>query len=153
VGVKPASRFNRSEEKTERARQLRRDSTDVEARLWAKLRHSQIHGAGFRRQHPAGPYVLDFYCPALRLAVELDGGQHNEAAHQTRDRRRDQWLGERGVTMLRFWNSDVTENLSGVIETIAAKLAELKSAEMTPTRRWRADLPLSGGGGPNSSQR
>jgi very-short-patch-repair endonuclease len=140
VGVKGSPRFNRSEEKTERARRLRRDSTDVEARLWAKLRRGQIDGVSFRRQHPAGPYVLDFYCSALRLAIELDGGQHNEAAHQGRDRRRDQWLEERGVATLRFWNSDVTENFSSVLETIAAKVAELRSAEVTPTRRWRADL-------------
>jgi hypothetical protein len=55
--------------------------------------------------------------------------------------------------VLRFWNSDVTENLSGVLEVIAAKVSELKSQELTPTRRWRADLPLSGGGAPNSRHR
>src|SRR5262249_7883649 len=134
VGVKSTSRFNRSDEKTERARQLRRGSTDVEARLWYRLRRGQIDGCSFRRQHPAGPYVLDFYCPALRLAIELDGGQHGDTAHEVRDRRRDLWLGERGVTMLRFWNSDVTNNLRGVLETIAAKVAELKTADVTPTR-------------------
>jgi very-short-patch-repair endonuclease len=151
VGVKGGSRFNRTTIKTARARRLRRGATDVETRLWHKLRNAQIDGANFRRQHPAGNYILDFYCPALRLAIELDGGQHAEAA--SRDRQRDEWLGQRGVTVLRFWNSDLAENLSGVLEVIAAKVSELKAAELTPTRRWRADLPLSGGGAPSSRHR
>ncbi|HKS64859.1 MAG TPA: endonuclease domain-containing protein [Xanthobacteraceae bacterium] len=140
------SRFNRTINKTAFARRLRCDSTDVEKRLWQKLRNRQL-GADFRRQHPAGPFVLDFYCPSLRLAIELDGGQHAEAGHQTRDRQRQHWLGERAVTVLRFWNSDVAQNLNGVLEVIAAKVGELQATKMTPTRRWRADLPLSGGGG------
>jgi very-short-patch-repair endonuclease len=151
VGVKGVSRFNRTAVKTARARTLRRDGTDVERRLWQKLRNAQIDGASFRRQHPAGRYVLDFYCPALELAIELDGGQHAQAAWQ--DRQRDEWLERHGVTVLRFWNSDVTENLSGVLEVIAARVSDLKSREVTPTRRWRADLPLSGGGAPSSRPR
>jgi very-short-patch-repair endonuclease len=98
----------------------------------------------FRRQHPIGPYVLDFYCAALLLAIELDGGQH--AQQINRDRERNEWLRKRGVTVLRFWNSDVIENLSGVLEVIALKVSELKASKLTPTRRWRADVPLSGGG-------
>jgi very-short-patch-repair endonuclease len=78
---------------------------------------------------------LDFYCPALQLAVELDGGQHAQAAQQ--DRLRDEWLVQRGVTVLRFWNADVTQNLSGVLEVITLKVSELKSQASTPTRRWR----------------
>jgi very-short-patch-repair endonuclease len=140
VGV---SRFNRTRPKTERARGLRRDSTDVEMLLWQRLRNRQL-GVDFRRQHPAGNFFLDFYAPALRLAVELDGGQHAEQTDA--DRRRTCWLEERGVTVLRFWNSDVSQNLPGVLEVIAAKIAVLQESGMTPTRRWRADLPLSGGG-------
>jgi very-short-patch-repair endonuclease len=140
VGV---SRFNRTRPKTERARVLRRDSTDVEMLLWQRLRNRQL-GVDFRRQHPAGNFFLDFYAPALRLAVELDGGQHTE--QMDADRRRTRWLEERGVTVPRFWNSDVSQNLLGVLETIAAKIAALQDAGVTPTRRWRADLPLSGGG-------
>jgi very-short-patch-repair endonuclease len=151
VGVQGASRFARTAIKTARARRLCRDATDVERRLWSRLRRAQIDGASFRRQHPAGPYVLDFYCPALRLAIELDGGQHAETAR--RDRERDEWLERHGVTVLRFWNSDVTANRAGVLETIAAKISELKGRKMTPTRRWRADLPLSGGGKPSKPHR
>jgi very-short-patch-repair endonuclease len=116
--------------------------------LWQKLRTAQIDGASFRRQHPAGRYILDLYCPAFQLAIELDGGQHAQA--ESRDCQREEWLRQRGVTVLRFWNSDITENLSGVLEVIAAKISELKSYKLTPARRWRADLPLSGGGGPSS---
>ncbi|MEJ0074381.1 MAG: endonuclease domain-containing protein [Alphaproteobacteria bacterium] len=147
-----ASKFNRSLIKTARARQLRLDSTNVEMRLWQKLRSRQL-GVDFRRQHPAGPFILDFYCPALRLTIELDGGQHNDAEQSKRDRQREHWLIERGVTILRFWNSDVTQNLRGVLEVIAAKVGELQEVKATPTRRWRADLPLSGGGAPSSRQR
>jgi len=147
VGV-TASRFNRTTFKTAIARRLRRDSTRVEMRLWQKLRNRQL-GVDFRRQHPAGSFVLDFYCPSLRLAIELDGGQHAEAGHEAADRRRNQWLADRGVVMLRFWNSDAAGNLTGVLEVIAAKIQELQIAQMTPTRRWRADLPLSGGGTPS----
>jgi very-short-patch-repair endonuclease len=135
VGVTPNSRFDRTAIKTERARRLRVDATDVERRLWQKLRNAQIDGASFRRQHPAGRYILDFYCPALQLAIQLDGGQHAQSVSQ--DRLRDEWLSQRGVTVLRFWNSDVTENLNGVLEVIALKVTELKSQAASHTRRWR----------------
>jgi len=145
VGVPAAQRFNRTKQKTARARELRQASTDVEMRLWQKLRNKQL-GVDFRRQHPAGPYFLDFYCPALQLAIELDGGQHGQPNAKQYDERRTRWLAERNVTLLRYWNSDVVENLSGVLEDIAAKIAALQQAGITPTRRWRADLPLLGGG-------
>ena len=150
VGVK--TNFNRTVFKTAIARRLRRDSTNVEMRLWQKLRNRQL-GADFRRQHPAGQFVLDFYCPSLGLAIELDGGQHMGVQHEARDQQRDRWLSERGVTMIRFWNSDITQNLNGVLEAIALKVGELQEASVTPTRRWRADLPLSGGGRPSSRRR
>jgi very-short-patch-repair endonuclease len=133
-------------EKTERARGLRQDSTRVEARLWSKLRADRLDGLSFRRQHPAGAYILDFYCPELRLAIELDGRQHGEQPQQSRDQRRSTWLQGCGVTELRFWNNDVTQNLRGVLEKIKAVADELRASGSTPTRRWRADLPLSGGG-------
>jgi very-short-patch-repair endonuclease len=147
-----ASRFDWTEAKTKRARRLRRDSTNVEARLWSKLRDGQIDGYSFRRQHPAGPYILDFYCARLCLAIELDGGQHNERAQEHQDRKRDAWLAERGVKTLRFWNSDIIRNLSGVLEVIKAAIEDRKAMNMIPTRHAFAlratagDLPLSGGG-------
>jgi len=145
VGVKSASRFDRTTIKTLRARNLRRAYTEVEMRLWQKLRNRQL-GVDFRRQHPAGAFILDFYAPAVRLAIELDGGQHAQQKLATCDEKRSRWLTDRGVTVLRFWNSEVIQNLTGVLDVVAAKIAELRASGMTPTRRWRADLPLSGGG-------
>ena len=146
VGVSPLSRFNRNKQKTARARGLRRDATEVEERLWRCLRNGRLDGLSFRRQHPAGAYVLDFYCPQLRLSVELDGSQHGEDKNAARDVKRTAWLRSCGVRELRFWNNDVNENLTGVLEAIKAVADELRAGGQTPTRRWRADLPLSGGG-------
>jgi very-short-patch-repair endonuclease len=153
VGPSGKSRFNRSKLKTERAHKLRQEATDVERWLWQRLRRAQIDGASFRRQHPAGNYILDFYCPALRLAIELDGGQHATAVQ--RDRVRDAWLSRQGVTLLRFWNSDVIGNLSGVMEVIAAKVSELKMKHTASSSRWTPTptLPLSGGGSAPSPRR
>ena len=74
---------------------------------------------------PVGPYVLDFYCPRLRLAIELDGGQHNFPGESERDRRRELWLAARGITVLRFWNSDVIANMAGVLEKISILASEV----------------------------
>jgi very-short-patch-repair endonuclease len=144
VGVRAESHFNRTRTKTARARKLRRDSTLVEKRLWSRLRDGRLDGLNFRRQHPAGPYILDFYCSQMSLAIELDGGQHNYARQEAHDQKRTAWLRDCGVTELRFWNSDVTKNLSGVLERIKETADELRSLGRTPSRRWRADLPLSG---------
>ena len=66
------------------------------------------------------------------------------ARNEDTDRKRDQWLADHGVTVMRFWNSDAARNLAGVLEAIAAKVQDLRASQATPTRRWRADLPLSG---------
>jgi very-short-patch-repair endonuclease len=147
-----ASHFNRTTLKTAMARRLRRNGTRVEMQLWQKLRNRQL-GLDFRRQHPAGPFVLVFYCPSLRLAIELDEGQHAELKSRSADDKREQWLADRGVTVTRVWNLDVAHNLTGVLEAITARIEDLRATPTTPTRRWRADLPLSGGGGPSSRRR
>jgi len=136
VGVTPQSKFNRTKIKTARARQLRRNSTDVEAILWSRLRGERFDGVSFRRQHPAGPYILDFYCAQLALVVELDGGQHNEKAQQVRDQERSNWLQMRGITVLRFWNNQVIENLGGVLERIKETADDLRVRGVTPVRSW-----------------
>ncbi len=104
-----------------RARSLRREPTEAERRLWTILRDRQIDGARFRRQHPVGPYVLDFACVAARLAVEADGGQHADSHH---DARRDAFLRARGWRMLRLWNNDILSNTEGVRAVIAMALTE-----------------------------
>jgi very-short-patch-repair endonuclease len=139
VGIKSSTRFDRTRFKTARARQLRQNSTDVEAKMWSKLRAGQLDGLSFRRQHPAGPYTLDFYCPQLRLAIELDGGQHNEPLQQSRDQQRNDWLGSRGVTVLRFWNNDVTQNLRGCLELIKSTADDLRARGTTPIESWSTE--------------
>lgn len=106
----------------ERARTLRKNLTDAEAILWRRLRRKELDRYRFRRQQPIGPYVVDFFCAEAKLIVELDGGQHNEAASLVRDARRTEWLEARGYRALRFWNNQVREQLDGVLETILDNL-------------------------------
>jgi very-short-patch-repair endonuclease len=87
------------------ARILRRVPTDAEAKLWSRLRDRRLAGFKFRRQLPRGPYVLDLYCLEQKLVVEVDGGQHSEAAAQ--DAARTKYLERQGFIVVRFWNNDV----------------------------------------------
>ncbi|MBM3534214.1 MAG: endonuclease domain-containing protein [Alphaproteobacteria bacterium] len=106
------------------ARRLRISATDAEQVLWKALRKRQLDGLKFRRQHPIGPYILDFMCEERRLAVELDGGQHTVE----KDAARTAWLADRGIRMVRFWNNDVLSNLPGVIETIRREAGQGEEA-------------------------
>lgn len=100
------------------ARQLRREQTDAERLLWSLLRDRRLAGLKFRRQHPVEPYIVDFYCHAARLAIELDGGQHNEPDERAKDSKRSAFLEKRGIRILRFWNNDVLQNTEGVLQAI-----------------------------------
>jgi crossover junction endodeoxyribonuclease RuvC len=101
------------------ARALRIDQTDVETRLWARLRNRQLDGHKFRRQEPILGYVADFVCREKALIIELDGGQHAEAK---RDAIRDRMLQQAGFRVLRFWNNELIENLDGVLSHIRTAL-------------------------------
>lgn len=103
------------------ARHLRVHGTDAERKLWPELRDRRLAGAKFRRQHPLGPYVADFFCIEARLVIEVDGGQHAESAH---DAVRDRWMEDRGWRVLRFWNPDVLTNMDGVKHAILAALGK-----------------------------
>ncbi len=100
------------------ARELRTNATDAENLLWQLLRRNQILDFGFRRQHPLGSYILDFYCHEAKLAIELDGGQHAEDVQLKHDEKRSEWLKEQGITVLRFWNNEVLTNTEGVLQTV-----------------------------------
>jgi len=117
-----ATRFNSTLDRSQRARTLRGDMTDAEKTLWRHLRSRQVVGARFRRQHPIGPYVVDFCAPTLRLIIELDGGQHAEQERVAKDAARTAWLSEQGFRVLRFWNNDIFGNLTGVVDEIAASV-------------------------------
>jgi len=105
-----------------RRRALRHTGTDAEAVLWFWLRAKRLWGFKFRRQHPCGPYILDFYCPGKRVAVELDGGQHFEPAAQVYDERRTTYLRARGISLLRFGNDVVFKEIEAVLDAIAIAL-------------------------------
>lgn len=103
------------------ARNMRREPTTAEQRIWKSIRHRQVAGAKFRRQVPIGAYIADFVCFERRIVVEIDGGQHAESE---KDQARDAWFGSQGFTVLRFWNSDVLSHLEGVLTAIETALSE-----------------------------
>ena len=111
-----------------RARELRGASTDAEMLLWSKLRARQLAGLKFRRQHPVGPYFADFACIELGLVIELDGGQHGEAAAARYDTQREREMGALGFTTLRFWDNEVLNETEAVLEKI-----RLTADTLTPT--------------------
>jgi len=105
------------------ARRLRKTMTRAEVALWCALRRKAFGGLRFRRQHGLGPYVVDFYCPAARLAIELDGGVHGDEDAALRDALRDQWIASRGVRMLRMPNALVLGDIDAAMRLIAQAAA------------------------------
>ena len=91
---------------------------DDERKLWSVLRRKNLAGFRFRRQQPIGPYIADFFCPAAKLIVELDGGQHADDRHRRKDEERTRWLAARGYRVIRIWNSDLKRNSTDVYEAI-----------------------------------
>jgi very-short-patch-repair endonuclease len=100
-----------------RARELRRRPTLPEGLLWQALRQ-RPDGFKFRRQHPVGWYIADFYCPATRLVIEIDGQSHSMGDNPQHDQRRDRWLSEQGLRVIRFAASDVMKDLESVLTAI-----------------------------------
>lgn len=100
----------------ENARKLRQNLTPAEARLWSALRNKQLNGLRFRCQHPVGNFILDFYCPACKLVVEVDGDIH--ASQTEYDQSRTAKLGEYGYQVLRFSNEEVINDLPKVLDKI-----------------------------------
>ncbi|TZG36203.1 endonuclease domain-containing protein [Agrobacterium sp. B1(2019)] len=116
TGKKPSKR---RPGKTAQARKLRRDETDAEYRLWYELKGRRLNGFKFSRQVPLGAYIADFVCREKMLVVELDGSQHASSPH---DRQRTLWLNGQGYAVLRFWNQEISEELSSTLNTILAVL-------------------------------
>ncbi|MDP2913795.1 MAG: endonuclease domain-containing protein, partial [Candidatus Omnitrophota bacterium] len=102
----------------DRCKRLRKDETYTEANLWHILRNRQFNGVKFRRQHPIGRYILDFYCPEHKLGIEADGGGHCDDVGKKRDEARTKTLSEYGVRILRFSDLDILNNIEGVYEVI-----------------------------------
>ena len=110
---------------TAQAKQLRRNATDTERKLWRHVRSRQLGGHRFRRQQPLGPYIVDFVCLDKKLIVEVDGGQHAERIG--RDEKRTAWLELQGFRVLRFWNSQVLTEIEEVKQAIMMALEDIPS--------------------------
>ena len=133
------------------ARESRKNATDAENLLWHLLRRNQILNFSFRRQHPLGSFILDFYCHQAKLAIELDGGQHAEDAQHQHDEIRSKWLQAQGITVLRFWNNEVLTNAEGVLQTIYEWLCNSTLTTPSPTlsHREREQVLRSAGFSPS----
>ena len=108
----------------EPSRSLRKEMTDAEQALWSRLRRKQVLGIQFYRQKPIGPYILDFYAPAAKLVIEVDGGQHSETMHAKRDAARDSILAGEGLKVLRVDNRQALLETDTVVEEIFRVCAE-----------------------------
>jgi len=104
------------------ARYLRRNLTPAEKMLWSRLRNHRLAGVGFRRQHPIGSFIADFCAPRKKLIVELDGGHH--AFQKEYDEARTACFHQRGYLVLRFCNSDIMNNIEGVLSEIEKNLLD-----------------------------
>lgn len=102
----------------ERRRELRNNLTPAEATLWKFLQRRQLMGKKFRRQHSVGPYILDFYCPEEKLAIELDGRYHFTTPGVVYDEQRTSYLSQQGIRVIRFENDEVFNATEAVLETI-----------------------------------
>lgn len=102
----------------DRRKELRNNLTKAEAVLWLRLKNKSFHGYKFRRQHSVGAYIVDFYCPELRLAIELDGSQHYQPDHQRYDQHRDAFLASSGIHVIRFTNYDLLHHRDLVLKAL-----------------------------------
>jgi very-short-patch-repair endonuclease len=102
----------------EPARDLRRDMTDAERMLWTRLRRKQIASVQFYRQRPIDRFIVDFYAPAAKLVVEVDGPHHDDEVQVTRDRERSAWLAAEGFRVLRFTNDEIAAELDRVVKRV-----------------------------------
>lgn len=119
------------------AKRLRANTTPHERALWRALKELPVDGTHFRRQAAIGPYVVDFFCPAKHLIIELDGGHHNHDETAERDRERQLWLEQEGYRVIRFWNSDIDGDPTAVLEQIYVEMHGSREAEVKPMKHRR----------------
>ena len=113
------------------AKEMRRVMTPSERVLWAELRNRQVMNTKFRRQHPFGQFILDFYAADVKLAIEVDGSVHNTPDQQAYDRWRDDILRAQGLTVLRFTNSEIDQHLVTALDRISTTIHHLRQ-QMAP---------------------
>ena len=113
----------------ERRRELRNNKTPAEKILWKHISKNQVCNLRFLRQYSIGPYILDFFCPKLRLGIELDGSVHKEKEARTYDKDREKYLESLDITVIRFWNDEVLKNMKEVKTKIQNVIEKLKHVE------------------------
>ena len=101
---------------------MRKNSTDAERWLWQHLRNRELGRWKFRRQHPSGPFIVDFVCIEKKLIIEVDGGQHAE--DRTKDTKRSQFLERKGFRILRFWNNEILREGEAVLNVVLSSLVK-----------------------------
>jgi very-short-patch-repair endonuclease len=123
------SLFFSSKSQKQKRQHLRNHATDAEGLLWSRLKGRQLLGYTFRRQHGIGVFIVDFYCPESKLAIEIDGATHWTEGEREYDRRKQEYIELYSIHFLRFTNSDVYKNLDGVLTVIAGAI---KKTSTTP---------------------
>jgi very-short-patch-repair endonuclease len=131
---------------TNRARTLRKNMSDAEVLLWSRLRGRSSDRPTFRRQHPLGSVIVDFFCPSVGLAIEIDGSTHWDEERRERDEARDHWLARQGISVLRIPASAVYRDVGAVTDGILLRVDELKAAG--PSARLAPSTMRSSAHGP-----
>ena len=127
---------------TTRAQLLRSNATPAERTLWRHLSRRQLDGWKFSRQIPVGPFICDFMCRKLKLVIEIDGGQHDE---NPRDVARTAYIAREGFRVVRYWNNEVQDNLSGVLENLRLIVGRSHPLPPPASGRGRAAQQRTGG--------
>jgi len=111
--------------------------TDAERKIWNILKNKQLFDLKFWRQYGVGDFILDFYCPQIRLAIEVDGGQHNEESSKEYDAQRSVYLKQKSIKIIRIWNNDVMKNIDGVYDFLLKIVRELYPLPSSPYIKGR----------------
>ncbi|MBW4678262.1 MAG: endonuclease domain-containing protein [Desmonostoc geniculatum HA4340-LM1] len=119
--------YNKTSE-LEKRRTLRNNSTPAETKIWAKLKGRQVENCKFRRQYSIGAFVVDFYVPELKLAIEIDGDSHFQPDAIEYDKERQLFLEAKGIRVVRFTNEQVYQQLDEVVEAIAQTICQLRQS-------------------------
>jgi very-short-patch-repair endonuclease len=101
---------------------LRKQMTEAESLLWSKIKNKQLVNYKFRRQYGIGPFIVDFYCPKLKLVIEIDGGQHNKLENIEYDNSRTEYFKSMNIIVIRYWNNEVLSSIEGVYDDILNKI-------------------------------
>ncbi len=116
--------YGKRQQLLEHAARMRKSRTDAEGLLWGILRGRRFLGLKFRRQHTINSFIVDFYCHEKLFAIELDGGGHNDSAKERSDFLRTESLRRSGISVIRFWNNDVFNNIEAVLERLFEELKD-----------------------------